>query len=606
MESPYIYKFKNKKKKENNINEKKTIEENEFYFPDYNIIIGLNENELLCITCEYKQNFYQKILTLKELIELSEILKSFNDIKGIYSTFLNIIKDNKIFVVQFNDNQIKFNLLLKQKKNKIQPIEIPLLRIDKIEKIVKEENNKNINGIAERKISNNNICSDNDFILIQNNTYDENVDSVILGFVNNLNSHMQAKKITHEENKSDTNTNSNKNKKKTKKKYKTLSGEYITEKKYFDDISEINHDNSNGKESRKNLDFHKLYNIINELKNEINFIKDVQQEQMNDKEIREIIQMNKNLVNEINDIQTKISTLNQENIENKKEIEILKKIINDQNKENKISIKNKKYDDNVEEYIFNDSLDKNINKTTYNNTYENKENGIKKSKLPKKNRTNRNHFRGKSTPLYSKIDSDTRSINMESYIFKQKYKIKGNETEIDLTNEKIGDNGLEILSLIEFNQIKSLSLDDNDLCNIIPLRNMNCEQLLILNLDNNKINDLSVLTKVKFNQLQKLWLNNNNITNINVFERVKFNLLQCLWLNNNSIEDISVFERMKLNQLQKIYINNNLINNIDCLDKIKLKSLTLISFTNNKIDYNIPKNKGIIENIKRKLSYLFY
>ena len=48
------------------------------------------------------------------------------------------------------------------------------------------------------------------------------------------------------------------------------------------------------------------------------------------------------------------------------------------------------------------------------------------------------------------------------------------------------------------------------------------------------------------------------------------------------------------------------INNIDCLEKIKLKSLTLLSFTNNKIDYNISKNKGIIENIKRKFSYIFY
>ena len=603
MDSPYIYKFKNKKKKENNINGNKTIEQNEFSFPDYNIIIDLNENNALSITCEYKQNFYQKILTLNELIELSEILKTFNNIKEIYSTFLNIIKDNKIFVVQFNDNQIKFNLLLNQKKNKIQTIEIPLLRI---EKIVKKENNKNNNGIVERKISNNNICSDNDFILVQNNTYDENVDSVILGFVNNLNSHMQAKKITNEENKTDINTNSNKKKKKTKKKCKTLSGEYMAEKNYFDDISEINHDNNNGKESRKNLDLHKLYSIVNELKNEINFIKDVQQEQMNDKEMREIIQMNKKLVNEINDIKTKLSTLNQENIENKKEIEILKNIINDNNKENKISIKNRKYDDNVEEYVFNDSLDKNINKTTYNNTCENRENGIKKSKIPKKNRANRNHFRGKSTPLYSKFDNESRSTNMESYIFKQKYKIKGSEAEIDLTNEKIGDNGLEILSLIEFNQIKTLSLVGNDICNIIPLRNMNFEELLVLNLDNNKINDLSVLTKVKFNQLQKLWLNNNNITNINVFENVKFNLLQGLWLNNNSIEDISVFERMKLNQLQKIYINNNLINNIDCLNKIKLKSLTLLSFTNNKIDYNISKNKGIIENIKRKISYIFY
>ena len=598
MDSPYIYKFKNKKKKENNTNENKTIE-NEFSFPDYNIIIALKENNSLSITCEYKQNFYQKILTLNELVKLSETLKTFNDIKEIYSTFLDIIKDNKIFVVQFNDNQIKFNLLLNHKKNKIQPIEIPLLRIEKIIKKEKENNKE----IIERKISNNNICSDNDFILVQNNTYDENVDSVILGFVNNLNSHMKAKKITNEENKND--TNSNKIKKRTKKKCKTIIGSHMVEKNYSDDVSEINHNKNNGKESKKDLDFYKLYNIINELKNEINFIKDVQQEQMNDKEMREIVQTNKRLVNEINDIQTKISALNQENIENKKEIEILKNIINDYSKDYKINIKNTKSNDNVGEYVFNDSLDKNINKTTYN-TYENKENGIKKSKIPKKNRTNRNHFRGKSTPLYIKNDSNTRSINMESYLFKQKYKIKGYETEIDLTNEKIGDNGLEILSLIEFNKIKTLSLDDNDLYNITPLRNMNCEQLLVLNLDNNKINDLSILSKVKFNQLQKLWLNNNNITNINVLENVKFNLLQGLWLNNNSIEDISVFERMKLNQLQKIYINNNLISNIDCLDKIKLKSLTLLSLTNNKIDYNIPKNKEIIENIKRKLSYIFY
>ena len=129
METPYIYKFKNKRKKENNENKK--MEQNEFSFPDYNIIIGLNENNALFITCEYKQNFYQKILTFEELIKLSDILKIFNNIKDIYSTFLNIIKDNKIFVVQFNNNQIKFNLLLNPKKNKLQPIEIPLLRIEK-------------------------------------------------------------------------------------------------------------------------------------------------------------------------------------------------------------------------------------------------------------------------------------------------------------------------------------------------------------------------------------------------------------------------------------------------------------------------------------------
>ena len=637
MDTPYIYKFKHKKKKENAENKK--IEQNEFSFPDYNIIIGLNENNALFITCEYKQTFYQKILTFDELIKLSEILKEFNNIKDIYFTFLDIIKENKIFVVQFNNNQIKFNLLLNPKKNKCQPIEIPLLRIEKIEKKERErekdkgkdrEKEKNNNDeLFERKISDNNVCGDNDFIMIQNNTYDENenVDSVILGFVNNLNSQMQAKKIINEENKTNINANTlsnNKNKKRNKKKNKALSGEKIDEKIDFDNVSEINHNNNNNnnKENKIEFDLSKLYNIINELRNEINFIKDVQRQEMNDtkeiKEIKEIIKTNKKLVNEINDIQTKLSNLNEENIRNKNEIEELKNKINDFNKVNpnanrankmvNIKSRNNKYKGDNEEYILNTSFDKNTNanKTTYVNIYTNRENRNIKGKLFKKSKTNRNKLRGKSTPHYNKNDSNIRSISMENYIFKQKYKIKEDETEIDLTNEKIGDSGLQILSLIEFEQIQTLSLDDNILYDITPLKNMNFQQLLVLNLDNNQINDLSVLEKVKFYQLQKLWLNNNNITDINVFENVKFSLLQGLWLNNNSIEDISVFERMKLNQLQKIYINNNLIKDIDCLDRIKLKSLTLLSFTNNKVDYNIPKNKGIIANIKEKLSYIFY
>ena len=101
----------------------------------------------------------------------------------------------------------------------------------------------------------------------------------------------------------------------------------MPEKNYFCDISEINHNNSNGKESIKDLDLHKLYNILNELKNEINFIKDVQQEPMNDKEIREIIQNNKRLANQINEIQIKISAFNEEIIENKKEFGNLKNIL---------------------------------------------------------------------------------------------------------------------------------------------------------------------------------------------------------------------------------------------------------------------------------------
>ena len=72
---------------------------------------------------------------------------------------------------------------------------------------------------------------------------------------------MQAKKIKNEENKNDTNNNSNKNQKKTKKKCKILSGVYMPEKNYFCDIRVINHNNSNEKESIKNLDLHIVFHF---------------------------------------------------------------------------------------------------------------------------------------------------------------------------------------------------------------------------------------------------------------------------------------------------------------------------------------------------------
>ena len=581
MESPFIYKFKNKKKKEF-INKDNILDQREFYFPEYNIIIGLMDDNSLFIKCEYKQVIYQKVLSFEELKNLNEKIKKFNDTKEIFSIFIDIIKDNKIFVVQFNLNQIKFNLLLKSKKNKIQPIEIPLLRIE-------QENSKEIFD----KKSNDTIYNDKDFIMMQNNTLDDNVDSVILGFVNNMNGQMQANKIKTEEN---NNINSIRTKAKAKKKCKTLSSDIDNEKINFYEVSEINYKNGH-KNNEKDVDIYKLYNITNDLRNELYQIKIKKKETTSDKEIKEIIKTNKRLINEINEIQSKIHSLNEENMKNKEEIANLKKKIKNINRENEMNIHKRDIHNIIEEneeYLHNKSFDKNFSKFNKN-----------RNKIIKKSKTNRNKSRGRSTPRYYKNEYNN-NIKMESYIFKQKYKIKGDETEIDLTNEKIGDSGLEVLSTIELEDVKTLSLDDNAIYSITPLRNMKLSQLLVLNLDNNQISDLTVLEQVKFYQLQKLWLNNNNITDISVFENVKFSSLQGLWLNNNSIEDISVFEKVKLNNLQKIYINYNQIKNIDCLERIKMKNLQLLSFTNNRIDYNIPKNKIIIVNIKEKLSYLFY
>ena len=54
--------------------------------------------------------------------------------------------------------------------------------------------------------------------------------------------------------------------------------------------------------------------------------------------------------------------------------------------------------------------------------------------------------------------------------------------------------------------------------------------------------DINVLEKVNFQILKILHLNNNNISDIKVLEKVAFNKLEGLLLNNNKISDIEEFK----------------------------------------------------------------
>lgn len=306
----------------------------------------------------------------------------------------------------------------------------------------------------------------------------------------------------------------------------------------------------------------KILDYINELRQDILYLKsinnkDMQNHNENDEEIKQLQIKNEKLIEEIDKIKNELKTLFEENERNKEEIISLKNIVNYKSTPTKeiTNIKSEKdieinsdEDNTIKEIIQMNEKSIMFSKEALD-TFKKKKKGRNKSRNKSRKGKSKSRPKSKSqrkSVLFDENNSKEENYNNKScigvFLFRQKFQINENETELDLTNKKIGDRGIESLSQIEFTGLKSLSLDTNGIFNIQPLKNMFLNDLQVLNLDNNSINDISILEFVKFPSLQVLWLNNNNISDISVFERAKFSQLQHLYLNNNNISDISVLE----------------------------------------------------------------
>ncbi len=106
-------------------------------------------------------------------------------------------------------------------------------------------------------------------------------------------------------------------------------------------------------------------------------------------------------------------------------------------------------------------------------------------------------------------------------------------------------------------QLQNLSLQYNNIRDISPLAKLNCIQLKILHLDNNQIVDISPLSKVKFCDLEILTLHKNKIKNILVFQEVLFKKLKKLSLHYNDITDISILEKYRFLELESLWLYKN-------------------------------------------------
>ena len=102
-------------------------------------------------------------------------------------------------------------------------------------------------------------------------------------------------------------------------------------------------------------------------------------------------------------------------------------------------------------------------------------------------------------------------------------KIKDIESEnLKLKRKEINNYSLELITKIEFNNLKELNLSENEISDITVLEKVNFKKLEILNLNYNKLENINILKIVKFKELKELHLYHNKISDINVLEKDNF------------------------------------------------------------------------------------
>ena len=184
---------------------------------------------------------------------------------------------------------------------------------------------------------------------------------------------------------------------------------------------------------------------------------------------------------------------------------------------------------------------------------------------------------------------------LKSFNGKYKTNINDYEIDLDLSEKKIGNEGLTELSKIKFRNLKSLYLKDNNLTDLISLQDLKFKELEVLNIKGNHIFNIDILDKIECIKLKELSLYDNNISNIDVFSKVKFEQLELLNLGNNKISELSVLSKVNFKELKKLNFYKNEILDISVLEKVNFEKLETLQLGSNKIS-----NINILEKVNFK------
>ena len=225
-----------------------------------------------------------------------------------------------------------------------------------------------------------------------------------------------------------------------------------------------------------------------------------------------------------------------------------------------------------------------------------------------------------------KNNKNNNDLKLKEFNNKYNLNIKDlNITKLDLSDKKLGDEGLKNVCNIDFKKLKELilynneitdiqalqnskftkleklNLGDNKINNINALEKMNFKELKELYLYDNKISDIEILAKVNFEKLEILHLSYNKISNIKVLEKVNFKNLKILDLYKNEIVDINILEKVKFEKLKKLQLGGNKISDIDVLEKVNFRELKELHLSQNYIS-----KINILEKVKfEKIQFLY-
>ena len=132
--------------------------------------------------------------------------------------------------------------------------------------------------------------------------------------------------------------------------------------------------------------------------------------------------------------------------------------------------------------------------------------------------------------------------------------ISKDDTKIDLTNKKLKNDGLKMLSRINFPNLKELILSKNDISSFKCLQDCDIKNLEILKLDHNRINSIEVFPHLPFQKLKEIYLNENKLTNIEPLEKlIYFNDVEIIDIRNNKFDQKLEKNEKLIHDLKQIF-----------------------------------------------------
>ena len=183
-----------------------------------------------------------------------------------------------------------------------------------------------------------------------------------------------------------------------------------------------------------------------------------------------------------------------------------------------------------------------------------------------------------------------------------------NDSLIDIIKEndiKITED-ISCLNTSILNNLKIINLKGNNISSLDFFVNSHFSNLEFLCLNDNNIVNLEPLKQMNSSLIKQLYLSKNKINSIKIFEDIKMNNLQILWLSDNNISSIDSFKKSRLRKLEKLGINKNQIKNINVFKYAKFPLLMELYINDNDIDYEIPENIEIIKILENKIEDFFY